>query len=83
MRHEWKLGALRLEGNVVGCESLAIVRDMKLNSLIILQNRPANQLEIEKKFIRLLLEQWDGQGCFIEYLTITLPVMWEGYVRLN
>ena len=56
---------------------------MELNSLIILQNRPANQVEMEKKFIRLLLEQWDGQGSFIEYLKITLPVMWKGYVRLN
>ena len=56
---------------------------MKLNSLIILQNRPANQLEMEKKFIRLLLEQGDGQGGFIEYLMITLPVMWKGYVKLN
>ena len=56
---------------------------MKLNSLIILQNRPDNQVEMEKKFIRLLLEQWDGQGSFIDYLKITLPVMWKGYVRLN
>lgn len=50
---------------------------------IIIEKRPANQVEIEKKFIRLLLEQWDGQGSFIEYLMITLPVMWKGYVKLN
>ena len=56
---------------------------MKLNSLIILQNRPANQVEMEKKFIRLLLEQWDGKEDFVNYLKITLPVMWKGYVKLN
>ena len=56
---------------------------MKLNSLIILQNRPANQVGMEKKFIRRLLEQWDGQGSFMEYLKINLPVVWKGYVKLN
>ena len=56
---------------------------MKLSCLIIMEYRPANQVEMEKKFIRLLLEQWDGRGCFIDYLMITLPVMWEGYVKLN
>ena len=50
---------------------------------IVLEYRPANQVEIEKRFIYLLLEQWDGRGSFIEYLSITLPVMWDGYVKLN
>ena len=50
---------------------------------IILEREPANQVEIEKKFIRLLLEQWDGKRSFIEYLMITLPVMWAGYAKLN
>jgi len=50
---------------------------------IILESRPANQVEIEKKFIRLLLENWDGTGSFVEYLMITLPVMWDRYVKLN
>lgn len=50
---------------------------------IILERRPANQVEIDRKFIRLLLENWNGEGNFIEYLMITLPVMWAGYVRLN
>lgn len=49
----------------------------------ILERQPVNQTEMEKKFIRLLLEQWDGQGSFIEYLSITSPVMWEGYAKLN
>lgn len=50
---------------------------------IVIEKRPANQVEIEKKFIRLLLEDWDGEGSFIEYLMITLPVVWAGYVKLN
>jgi len=50
---------------------------------IIIQRRPANQFEMDKKFIRLLLEKWDGDGSFIEYLHITLPIMWAGYVKLN
>jgi len=50
---------------------------------IILESRPGNQVEMDKKFIRLLLEQWDGKGSFIEYLSITLPIMWAGYVKLN
>ena len=54
-----------------------------MTGVVILERRPANQVEIDKKFIRLLLEQWDGRGSFIEYLMITLPVMWAGYVRLN
>ena len=56
---------------------------MEINSKIYTEVRPANQVEMEKKFIRLLLEQWDGQGSFIEYLMITLPVIWAGYVKLN
>ena len=56
---------------------------MKLSSIIIMEYRPANQVEMEKKFILLLLEQWDGQGDFVEYLMITLPVVWKGYVKLN
>lgn len=54
-----------------------------MTKVITIENRPANQVEIEKKFIRLLLEQWDGNGSFVEYLMITLPVMWAGYARLN
>ena len=50
---------------------------------IILERRPANQIEMERKFIRLLLEQWDGERSFIEYLSITLPVLWAGYCKLN
>ena len=50
---------------------------------IILETRPANQTEMDKKFIRMLLEQWDGHGSFIGYLSITLPIVWVGYVRLN
>ena len=50
---------------------------------IVRERRPANQVEIEKKFIHFLLEQWDGTGSFIGYLMITLPVMWAGYVKLN
>lgn len=54
-----------------------------MTKVIILERRPANQVEVEKKFIRLLLEQWDGRGSFVEYLSITLPIIWAGYVRLN
>ena len=54
-----------------------------MTGVVIIEIRPANQVEIEKRFIRLLLEQWDGKGSFIEYLMITLPVMWAGYVKLN
>lgn len=50
---------------------------------IVLEYRPVNQMEIEKEFILLLLDKWDGQGSFVEYLSITLPVMWAGYVKLN
>ena len=54
-----------------------------MTGVVILERRPANQIEIDKKFIHMLLEQWDGKGSFIEYLMITLPVMWAGYVKLN
>ncbi len=54
-----------------------------MTDVIIMERRPANQVAIEKRFIHLLLEQWDGKGSFIEYLSITLPVMWAGYVKLN
>lgn len=54
-----------------------------MNSVIVFQRSPANQAEIDRKFVRMLLEKWDGQGCLAEYLRITLPVMWEGYVKLN
>lgn len=50
---------------------------------IIFQRSPPSQAGIEKKFILALLEKWDGNGSFIEYLSITLPVMWAGYVKLN
>ena len=50
---------------------------------IIIERSPANQAEIDRKFIRLLLDQWDGTGSFANYLRITLPVMWAGYVKLN
>jgi len=54
-----------------------------MTKIILIEKRPANQVDMEKKFIRMLLEQWDGEGSFIKYLMITLPVMWAGYVRLN
>lgn len=50
---------------------------------IVLEYKPVNQMELEKKFIRLLLEKWDRVGSFVEYLRITLPIMWAGYVKLN
>ena len=54
-----------------------------MTGVVIIERRPTNQIELEKRFIRLLLEQWDGRGSFIEYLMITLPIMWAGYVGLN
>jgi len=56
---------------------------MDVRGIVWVERRPANQIEIDKKFISRLLEQWDGQGSFVKYLSITLPVMWAGYVKLN
>ena len=56
---------------------------MKLSSIIILQYRPANQVEVEKKLIARLLEEWDGKEDFVNYLKVTLPVLWKLYARIN
>ena len=54
-----------------------------MNSIIVMEYRPANQVDVEKKLIARLLEEWDGKEDFVNYLRMALPLLWGLYARIN